>query len=148
MRDVVHGAIPANANVICSRTVLAADIGDRIGHVRKALLQFARTAIDYIRLERRLDRRKHGAVQPRRRATAGIEAGFEVLGADRMEVVVLDVVRPRPGYFDRRPEHLRQQRRLRDVIGLDFLPKPPPSKVTCTVTSLSCRPSTFATVVL
>jgi len=37
-----------------------------------------------------------------------------------MEVVVLDVVRPGPGYFDRRPEHLRQQRRLRDIIGLRF----------------------------
>ena len=117
VRDIEHRAVPADTDMVCGRAVLAPHIRNVVGHVGEALLQFTGAPVCRIGLKRRLDRREHGPVQPRRRAALGIERRFEVLGADRVIVVVLDIVGAGPGDLDRRAELLRQQCRLRDVIG-------------------------------
>ncbi len=48
---------------------------------------------------------------------ARIEPGFEMLGADRMIIIVLDLVGTAPGHLDRRAELPRQHCRLGDIIG-------------------------------
>ena len=56
-------------------------------------------------------------MQPCGRVALLIQSGFEVLGADGVIVVVLDIVGPAPSQLDRCAELLREQCRLRDVIG-------------------------------
>ena len=64
VRNVVDRAIPADPHMIGGRPVLATHVGDRIRHVGDALLELTGTAVGDVRLKGRLDRRKHGAVQP------------------------------------------------------------------------------------
>jgi len=47
-------------------------------------------------------------MQPRIGTPVLVECGFEVLRADRVVIVVLDVVLAGPGYFDRAADHARQ----------------------------------------
>jgi hypothetical protein len=52
-----------------------------------------------------------------------VEPRFQMLGADGVVVVVLDVVLARPGDLDRGADHARQQCRFGDVVGLGFAAK-------------------------
>jgi hypothetical protein len=76
VRDIVDRAIPADAHMVRRSVVLTAHIRDLIGHVDDALTQLTAAAINDIRLECRLDRRKDGAVQPRIGTTLLIEHRF------------------------------------------------------------------------
>src|ERR1700730_12252218 len=59
VRDVEYRSIPADAHMGGRRTVLAAHVRDRTGHVANALLEFAGAPHSDVRLESRLDRRKN-----------------------------------------------------------------------------------------
>ena len=103
--------------MIGRRSVLASHVGDGVGHVGNALLQFTCAAIDHVGLERRLDRGKHRAMQPCGRPTVCCDSGFEMLGADGVIVVVLDLVLAGPCHLDGRAELAREQCGFGDVIG-------------------------------
>lgn len=52
MRNIVDGAIPADANVIGDGAVFTADIRDGVRHIGDALLQLAWSPVGHVRLER------------------------------------------------------------------------------------------------
>ena len=123
MRDVVDRAIPADPHMVGRSAVLAAHIGNVVGQVDDALAQLAAAAVNGIGLECRLDRREDGAMQPRIGAAVLVERRFEVLRADRVVVVVLNVVLAGPGHLDRCADHSRQQGGFGDVVRLRLAAK-------------------------
>ena len=118
VRDVVDRAVPADPHMVCHGAVLGAHIGNVVGHVDHTLAQLAAAAVNDIRLECRLDCGEHGAMQPRIGTAVLVECGFEVLRADRVVIVVLDVILAGPGYFDRAADHARQQGGFGDIVRL------------------------------
>jgi len=62
------------------------------------LAELAAAAVNDIRLECRLDRRGDGAMQPRIGTAVLVERCLEVLRANRVIIVVLDVVLAGPRY--------------------------------------------------
>ena len=104
VRNIVDRAIPADPHVVGGRPIFATYIGDRIRHVGDALLEFAGAAVDYVRLKGRFDCRKYGAVQPGSRTPLGIEPCLEMLCADGVIIIVLDLVLASPRQLDGRAD--------------------------------------------
>ena len=90
MRNVVNRTVPADAHMVGHGSILAAHIGNVVGHVDDALAEFVAAAVNDIRLECRLDRRGDGAMQPRIGTAVLVERCLEVLRANRVIIVVLD----------------------------------------------------------
>jgi len=118
VRDIVDRAVPANPHMICRGSILAAHIGNVVGHIDNALAQLAAAAVNDIGLECRLDRREDGAMQPRIGTAVLVERRFEMLRADRVIIVVLDVVFAGPRYFDGAADHARQHSGFGDIVRL------------------------------
>jgi hypothetical protein len=88
-----------------------------IWHVAHATAEFVGAAVDDVKLECRLDRREDGTVQPCPRMPFMVEPGFEMLGGDRVVIIVPDIVLGRTGHLDWGADEAREQCRFRDVIG-------------------------------
>ena len=117
--------------------ILDADVGNRKGHVDDALAEFPFSSCWRQPCECRCNRRRDRAVQPRHRRAPGIDARFQML--DRYGMVEDHVCRSSSrvhGDLDRpAADRPGQTAGLDAVIGMDLRPDPPPSSVTCTVTS-------------
>src|SRR5271165_6976180 len=95
-----------------SRPVLAAHVGNGIGHVNDALAEFTSRAVLNAVLEGGGYRRKHRAMEPCDWAAVTVDPAFKVLRGDRMVIVVLEIVLARPCHLYRRTDCLGNERRL------------------------------------
>ncbi len=102
--DVVDRSIPTDPDMVGGRPVLAAHVRNRVGHVGDALLELAAAAIGHVGLEGCLDRGKHRAMKPCGRPPVRCDSSFEMLGADRVIIVMLDLVLAGPCHLDGRAE--------------------------------------------
>src|SRR5215469_11297260 len=123
MRDIVDRAVPADAHMARRGAVLATHIGNVVRHVDHTLAQFAAAAVNDVRLERRLYWREDSTMQPCTGTTILVECCFEVLRADCVIIIVLDVVLARPRDFDRGADHAREQRCFGDIVRLRLAAK-------------------------
>ena len=128
VRDVEHRAKPADADVRQRFTVLAPDVRDGIRNIDHTLAQLAVARVPDIRLKRRRNRREHAAVKPGDGAAPRIQRRLEMLGGDRVVVVVVDLVLAGPRHFDRSADGPREQRGLHDIVGLRLAAEAPAEK--------------------
>src|SRR4029077_7170098 len=99
-------------------SVLAPDIGDRIRNIDHTLAQLAVARVPDIWLKRRWNGREAAAVKPGDGAAPRIQRRLEMLGGDRMVVVVVNLILAGPRHFDRSADGPREQRGLHDIVGL------------------------------
>ena len=108
--------------------VLDPDVGNCERHVDDAHAELEWRLLLRVRVERRDDGRRDGAVQPRHGPPLRVESCFQMLDGDSVEVVVMQVVFARPGDLDRLAVHrFGQHSRLDAVIGLG-LPSEAPAE--------------------
>src|SRR2546426_9561347 len=101
VRNVEHGAKPADTDVRLRLAVLAPDVRNVIWNVEHALAQLAVARVDDIRLKRRRNGREHRAVQPGDGAAPSVQRRLEMLRVNRVVVVVVDLILAGPRDLDR-----------------------------------------------
>ncbi len=121
VRNVGHGTEPADARMGLRFRRLDPHIADIEGLVDGGHVQFRRLFALGLQGERGCDGRRGAAVQPRHDLAIGIQAAFQVLVRDRVEVIVAQIVLARPCDLDGFAVHgLRQQRGFGGEVRLGF----------------------------
>ena len=120
MIDVGHRPEPPNPHMRRGRPVFGTVIRNREREVREAQSQFTRVRINRIGIERRPDRRKHGALQPGGWLSIRAQRGLHVHRRNGMVRVKLDVILAAPDDLHRLPGFLREYRRFHRVIRERF----------------------------
>ena len=124
VRDIIDGPVPTDPYMRLSRAVLATNVRDIERHIHHALTQLAGRPVGCVSLERRADRGKHGAMQPRDRLAVRVQTAFQMLCRDRVIVAVGEIVLAAPRHLHRCADRACQKRRLRHIVRFGLSPKP------------------------
>ena len=111
---------PPDPHVRLRRPVFRSMIRNRIRQVAEAQPELARIRIHGFRIKRRSNRRKHRALQPRRRLSVRAQRRFHVHRRNRVIRIELDVVFPAPNHLHRLPGLLCKNGRLHCEIRKRF----------------------------